>query len=46
MLQEKKKYIPGNNKPFMTTALSKSIMKRTHLRNTFLKNSTVANKLT
>ena len=45
MLQEKKKYISGNNKPFMTKALSKSIMERTRLRNTFLKNPTVANKL-
>ena len=44
MLQEKK-YIRGNNKPFMTKALSKSIMKRTRLRNTFVKNPAVANKL-
>ena len=29
----------------MTKGLSKSIMERTCLRNTFLKNSTVANKL-
>ena len=28
----------------MTKALSNSIMERTHLRNTFLKNPTVANK--
>ena len=41
----KKKYLRGNNKPFMTKALSKSIMERTHLRNTFLKNPIVANKL-
>ena len=45
MPQEKKKYIRGNNKPFMTKAMSKSIMERTRLRNTFLKNPTVANKL-
>ena len=44
MLQEKK-YICGNNKPFMTKVLSKSIMERTCLRNTFLKNPIVANKL-
>ena len=31
----KRKYIRGNNKPFMTKALSKSIMERTHLRNNF-----------
>ena len=41
----KKKYLCGNNKPFMTKALSKSIMERTRLRNTVLKNPIVANKL-
>ena len=41
----KKKYICGNNKPFMTKALPKPITERTRLRNTFLKNPTVANKL-
>ena len=41
----KKKYLRGNNKPFMTKALSKTIMERTRLRNTFLKNPIVANKL-
>ena len=41
----KKKYLLGNNKPFMTKALSTSIMERTRLRNTFLKNPIVANKL-
>ena len=41
----KKKYLHGNNKPFMTKALSNSIMERAHLRNTFLKNPIVANKL-
>ena len=40
-----KKFIRGHNKPFMTKALSKSIMEKTRLRNTFLKNPTVANKL-
>ena len=40
----KEKYIRGNNKVFMTKALSKSIMERTRLRNTFLKSPTVANK--
>ena len=40
-----KKYLRGNNKPFMTKVLSKSIMERTNLRNTFLKNPIVANKL-
>ena len=32
-------------KPFMTKTLSKSITERTHLRNTFLKNPIIANKL-
>ena len=41
----KKKYLRANNKLFMTKALSKSIMERTRLRNTFLKNPIVANKL-
>ena len=41
----KKKYIRGNNKPFMTKALSKSIVERTRLRNKFLKNPTTENKL-
>ena len=41
----KKKYLRGNNKPFMTKALSKSIMERTRLRNTFLKNPIVAKQL-
>ena len=44
MLQEKKVHL-WDNKPFMTKALSKSIMDQTHLRNTFLKNPTVPNKL-
>ena len=44
MLQEKK-YPRGNNKPFITKALPKSIMERMRLRNNFLKNPTVSNKL-
>ena len=43
MLQEK--YIRGNNKPFMTKTLSKSIMEGTSFRNRFLKNLTEENKL-
>ena len=45
MLQEKKRYLRGNNKPFTTKGFSKSIIERTHLRNKFLKNPVVANKL-
>ena len=45
MLREKKKYIRGNNKPFMTKELSKSIMERTRLRNKFLKNPITEHKL-
>ena len=41
----KKKYIRGNNKPFMTKELSNSIMERTRLRNKFSKNPTIENKL-
>ena len=41
----KRKYIRGNNKPFMTKALSESIMERTHLKNKFLKNPTNENRL-
>ena len=37
--------IRGNNKPFMTKTLSKSNRDRTRLRNNFLKNPTVANRL-
>ena len=40
-----KKYLRGNNTSFMTKALPKSIMERTCLRNNFLKNPIVANKL-
>ena len=41
----KKKYIRGNNKPFMTKALSKAIKQRTCFRNKFLKNPTTENRL-
>ena len=41
----KKNYIRGNNKPFMTKALSKAVMRRTRLRNKFLKNPTNRNRL-
>ena len=41
----KKKYIRRNNKPFMTKALSKTIMQRTRFRNKFLKNPTTENRL-
>ena len=41
----KKKYIHGNNKPFMTKTFSKAIMQRTRFRNKFLKNPTDQNKL-
>ena len=41
----KRKYIRGNNKPFMTKALSKAIMQRTRFRNKFLKNPTTENRL-
>ena len=34
----KKKYIRGNQSPFRNHILSKEIMKRTKLRNNFLKN--------
>ena len=42
---KKKKYIRGNNKPFMTKTFSKAIMQRTRFRNKFLKNPTDQNKL-
>ena len=37
MLLVKKKYIRGNNAPFMNKTLSKEIMKRSNLRNKYLK---------
>ena len=40
----KKKYVCGNNKPFMNKGLSKAIMQRTKLRNKFLKDPSAANK--
>ena len=43
--RKRKVLFRGNNKPFMTKALSKSIMDQTRLRNTFLKNPTIPNKL-
>ena len=39
----KKKYVRGNNKPFMNKAISKAIMLRTKLRKKFLKCPTTAN---
>ena len=45
MLQERKNYIRGNNKPFMTKWMPKTIMERTHFRNRFLKNPTNENRL-
>ena len=41
----KKKYMRGNNKPFMTKAYSKTFMQRTRFRNKFLKNPTDLNKV-
>ena len=38
----KKKYIRGNNSPFMNRILSKEIMKRSRLRNEFLKSKSEA----
>ena len=40
----KKKYVTGNHSPFMNKALSKVIVVRTKLRNTFLKNRSEENK--
>ena len=39
----KKKYVRGNHSPFMNKALSKAIMVRTKLKNTFLKNKVLSN---
>ena len=44
-IPRKKKYIRGNNTPFMTKAYSKAIMQRTHFRNKFFKNPTELNKV-
>ena len=40
----KKKYIRGNNSPFMNRTLSEEIMKRSRLRNKFLKSKSEADK--
>ena len=42
---QKKKYVRGNNKPFMKKTLSQAIMQRTKLRNKFLKDPTEHNKI-
>ena len=42
----KKKYLRGDNKPFMTKALYKAIIQRIRLRNKFLKITTNQNRLT
>ena len=42
---QKKKYVRGNNKPFMNKTLSQAIMQRTKLRNKFLKDPTEHNKI-
>ena len=41
----KKKYVPGNQMPFMTKNLSKEIMTRSRLRNKHLKHKTEENRL-
>ena len=41
----KTKYVRANNAPFMTKTLSKAIMTRSRLRNKFLKNPSVTNKI-
>ena len=43
-LPKKKKYVRGNQLPFMNKTLSKVIMLRTNLRNKFLKNSSNESK--
>ena len=43
-LPKKKKYVRGNQSPFMNKTLSKAIMLRTNLRNKFFKNSEKKNK--
>ena len=42
---QKKKYVRGNNTPFMNKTLSQAIMQRTKLRNKFLKDPTEHNKI-
>ena len=39
-----KKYVRGNNEPFMNKTLSQAIMQRTKLRNKFLKDPAEHNK--
>ena len=41
----KKKYIRGNNSPFMNQILSKAFMHRSKLKNRYNKNPTEANKI-
>ena len=41
----KRKYVRGNHSSFMNKSLSKAIMVRTRLRNTFLKNKSEQNKI-
>ena len=43
-LPKKKKYVRGDQSPFMNKTLSKAFMLRTSLRNTFLKNRSNENK--
>ena len=40
----KRKYIPANEAPFMKKELHKAIMKRSRLRNRFLKNKNEINR--
>ena len=40
----KQKYIRANNGPFMNKGITKAIMKRTRLKNSYLKNRCVANR--
>ena len=40
----KQKYVRANNSPFMNKAISREIMKRTRIRNRFLKNRNEANR--
>ena len=40
-----KKYVRGNNKPFMNKAISKATMLRTKLRNKLLKYPTTTNRI-
>ena len=42
---QKIKYVRGKQMPFMTKQLSKEVMKRSRLRNNFLRNRTEENKI-